>query len=230
MSAGRRSVRCEARPEARALLAPERSDLEQRRTARLVLRRPCADDLDWMTALHSDPRNYPHAPDQAHDPVKARGISQTLLDGWETDPVGYWIAEPSGELGGATRAVAGTSSGTARELVAVGPERLGMAGVRPSRLAGRPCFNLYFRFVVAVRGQGFAAEASREALIVADGAGRDIAYDTPRATHSCCSRSIASAVISGNSASARAADRRSRIVTARPSSAKRPSQRTAARS
>ena len=33
--------------------------------------------------------------------------------------------------------------------------------------AGRPCFNLYFRFVVAVRGHGFAGEASREALAVA---------------------------------------------------------------
>jgi RimJ/RimL family protein N-acetyltransferase len=42
-----------------------------------------------------------------------------------------------------------------------------MAGIRPSALAGRPCFNLYFRLVVSVRGRGFAAEASREALAVA---------------------------------------------------------------
>lgn len=128
-----------------------RPEFEDRRTARLLLRRPVADDLDWMAALHSDPLNYPHAPDHAHDPSRARALSRSLLEAWETDPVGYWIAEPAGHGGDVEE----------RE------RRIGMAGVRPSSLAGRPCFNLYFRFVVAVRGRGFAAEASREALIVA---------------------------------------------------------------
>ena len=125
------------------------AEFERRRTARLVLRRPTADDLDWMTALHADPLNYPHAPDRAHEPAQARALSQSLLDAWEADRVGYWIAEPAVEIDG------------------VPAGRIGMAGVRPSSLAGRSCFNLYFRFVVAVRGHGFAAEASREALAVA---------------------------------------------------------------
>src|SRR5581483_7514988 len=122
---------------------------ERRRTARLLLRRPTAGDLDWMTALHADPLNYPHAPDRAHAPAQARALSQSLLDAWEVDRIGYWIAEPTVELAAAPTG------------------RIGMAGVRPSSLAGRPCFNLYFRFVVAVRGHGFAAEACREALATA---------------------------------------------------------------
>jgi len=126
--------------------------VERRRTARLWLRRPVADDLAWMTELHSDPLNYAFAPDRAHSPDQARALSQSLLDAWEADPVGYWIAEPADGV---------------EVTAASAPRRIGMAGVRPSSLAGRPCFNLYFRFVVAVRGRGFAAEASREAIAVA---------------------------------------------------------------
>jgi [ribosomal protein S5]-alanine N-acetyltransferase len=128
--------------------ATPEAGFERRRTARLMLRRPVANDLDWMTELHSDPRNYTFAPDRAHGPAQARTLSQSLLDSWEGDPVGYWIVEPA-------------------EGTGVGAGRIGMAGVRPSSLAGRPCFNLYYRFVVAVRGRGFAAEACREALAVA---------------------------------------------------------------
>jgi ribosomal-protein-alanine N-acetyltransferase len=125
------------------------AEFERRRTARLLLRRPGIDDVDWMTALHSDPLNYEHSPDRAHAPQQARSLSRSLLDAWEAARIGYWIAEPVVPIDGV-------------------PEgRIGMAGVRPSSLAGRSCFNLYFRFVVAVRGHGFAAEASREALAVA---------------------------------------------------------------
>jgi RimJ/RimL family protein N-acetyltransferase len=125
------------------------AEFERRRTERLLLRRPVLDDLDWMTTLHSDPLNYEHSPDRAHAPHQARSLSRSLVEAWEADRIGYWVAEPATTIEGL-------------------PEgRIGMAGVRPSSLAGRPCFNLYFRFVLAVRGRGFAAEASREALSVA---------------------------------------------------------------
>jgi ribosomal-protein-alanine N-acetyltransferase len=130
-------------------IATLEAKFERRRTARLLLRRPRANDLEWMTALHSDPLNYPHAPDSAHDPAQARALSRSLIDAWQTERIGYWIAESVGAAAG------------------IPPGRIGMAGVRPSTLAGRPCFNLYFRFVISVRGHGFAAEASREALAVA---------------------------------------------------------------
>lgn len=129
--------------------ATPETEFERRRTSRLLLRRPSTDDLDWMTGVHSDPLNYPHAPDRAHAPEQARALSQSLLDAWETDHLGYWIVESDVEIDGVTAG------------------RIGMAGVRPSSLAGRPCFNLYFRFVPAVRGHGFAAEACRESLLVA---------------------------------------------------------------
>jgi RimJ/RimL family protein N-acetyltransferase len=130
-------------------IATPGAGFERRRTTRLLLRRPRADDLDWMTALHSDPLNYEHSPDRAHLPHQARSLSQSLLDGWDADRIGYWIVESAVRTGGPV------------------PGRIGMAGVRPSSLAGRPCFNLYFRFIAAARGHGFAAEASREALAVA---------------------------------------------------------------
>ncbi|HEY3773862.1 MAG TPA: GNAT family N-acetyltransferase [Solirubrobacteraceae bacterium] len=139
--------------------ATSEAEFDRRRTARLLLRRPLSGDLDWMTALHSDPLNYEHSPDRAHAPEQARSLSQSLLDAWEADRVGYWIAEPAAE----TAAVETTGTATA----GVPASRIGMAGVRPSSLAARPCFNLYFRFVAAARGHGFAAEASREALAVA---------------------------------------------------------------
>jgi len=141
-----RSLECAAAAPSEPLSPESR---ERRRTERLVLRRPRVDDLDWMSELHSDPLNYPYSPDRAHDPQQARAMSRTLIDAWETESIGYWVAEAAPGLPDAP------------------PGRIGMAGVRPSSLAGRPCFNLYFRFVLAVRGRGFAAEASREALAVA---------------------------------------------------------------
>jgi ribosomal-protein-alanine N-acetyltransferase len=148
---------------------------ELRRTARLLLRRPVAEDLDWMTALHADPLNYTHAPDRAHEPRQARSLSRSLLESWQTDPVGYWIVEPVGPGGRGPAAGASPADGSPRTREPLGPsgrepeplERIGMAGVRPSWLAGRSCFNLYFRFVPAARGRGFAAEACRTALLVA---------------------------------------------------------------
>jgi RimJ/RimL family protein N-acetyltransferase len=116
--------------------------LAVRRTARLVLRRPEAADTEWVAALHSDPLNYTHAPDAAHAPAQARSMAEAQLRIWDRDRISYWLVEHEGE-------------------------RVGMAGITYATFYGRACWNLYYRLTPAGRGQGFAAEATREALVVA---------------------------------------------------------------
>jgi ribosomal-protein-alanine N-acetyltransferase len=116
--------------------------IAERRTARLVLRRPRDADLAWLTGLHSDPDNYAHSPGGAHHPARARALAEASLAGWDRHGIGYWVVERDGEP-------------------------VGMAGVTPMRFHNRGCFNLYYRFVAAARGQGLAAESGRESLAVA---------------------------------------------------------------
>jgi len=114
----------------------------ERRTARLVLRRPLAADVPWLAAVHSDPLNYPFAPDPPHSPERARALAEMTFEDWGRDGIGYWLVEHD-------------------------REPVGVAGIKPSPFCGRPTWNLYYRFVPAARGRGFAAEATREALAVA---------------------------------------------------------------
>jgi ribosomal-protein-alanine N-acetyltransferase len=118
------------------------AELADRRTARLVLRRPEAGDVEWVAALHADPLNYTHAPDCAHRPRQARSLAEGQLRAWDRDGISYWVVEHDGE-------------------------RVGMAGITYAAFYGRACWNLYYRFVPAARGHGFAGEATREALAVA---------------------------------------------------------------
>ena len=116
--------------------------VDVRRTARLVLRRIEPGDQEWVSALHADPLNYTHAPDGAHPPDRARALAEAGLRSWERDGICYWIVEHAGEP-------------------------VGMAGLTRAVFAGRASWNLYYRFIPAARGRGFAAEAAREALAVA---------------------------------------------------------------
>ena len=116
--------------------------VQERRTARLTLRRIRRADIPAVAALHADPRNYPHSPSGAHPPERAEALAQAFVENWTRDGIGYWLAEQTDGL-------------------------LGVIGITPSPLAGRPCFNLYYRFTPQARGHGLAAEAAREALVVA---------------------------------------------------------------
>lgn len=44
---------------------------------------------------------------------------------------------------------------------------IGCAGLRPLDVSGCPCWNLYYRLAPAIWGRGYAAEAAREAVKVA---------------------------------------------------------------
>ena len=120
----------------------ELAGVQERTTARLMLRRPSDSDVPAIVALHVDPRNYPHSPGGAHSPARARAMAHAFIASWERDGIGYWLAQSGGEP-------------------------VGMVGITPSVLSGRRCWNLYFRFTPAMRGRGLAAEAARESLAVA---------------------------------------------------------------
>ena len=124
----------------RVLTEPAR--VEERRTARLRLRRVQPADSAAVVALHVDPRNYPHSPAGAHTPERAETLAQKFSHDWDRNGIGYWLAEHAGEV-------------------------VGVIGITPAPLGGRRCWNLYYRFTPAARGRGFAAEAARESLVVA---------------------------------------------------------------
>jgi ribosomal-protein-alanine N-acetyltransferase len=118
------------------------SSPDERRTERLRLRRPTGEDAPALVAVHTDPRVYRHSPDGTPSPGKARRMAAEFIDTWERHGIGFWIVEHDGTA-------------------------VGAAGVKPTRLAGRDCWNLYFRLVPEMWGRGLATEAAQEAIVVA---------------------------------------------------------------
>ncbi|HEY7722981.1 MAG TPA: GNAT family N-acetyltransferase [Pedococcus sp.] len=109
-------------------------------TDRLVLRRPRRGDLDFVLALHADPRLYTHAPHARRDDAANAAFAEAVDRHWDDLGFGYWLVEDR-------------STG----------ERVGMAGVR--RVEDH--LNLYYRFVLEAHGHGYAREVAREAVVLA---------------------------------------------------------------
>ncbi|SDS81680.1 Protein N-acetyltransferase, RimJ/RimL family [Nocardioides scoriae] len=115
-------------------------------TARLVLARPAADDLDEVHALHADPAVWQHFPRGRHRTAfRTVQLLETFDDAWQVAGLGVWVArlrEADGDH------PAGT-----------------LAGVGGCSLRGdRTAWNLYYRFDPAFWGRGYAAELARAAL------------------------------------------------------------------
>lgn len=60
---------------------------------------------------------------------------------WERHGIGFWVIEDEGTA-------------------------VGAGGIKPTQVAGRDCWNLYFRLVPECWGRGLAAEMAREAIAV----------------------------------------------------------------
>jgi RimJ/RimL family protein N-acetyltransferase len=113
---------------------------EQVRTERLLLRRPRADDAGSVLALLADPRTTAHNPsDGLTDLAEAAALLRRWDAQWDAG-LGYWIVEEQG--------------GTV----------IGVCGVRAVDLAGRPAWNLLYRFCPDAWGHGYAREAAAEAI------------------------------------------------------------------
>lgn len=118
--------------------------VSERRTARLRLRRVTEADVASVVALSTDPRTHRHSPTGAPTREEATAIARRFVEDWDRYGLGYWVVEHEGR-------------------------DVGVAGVKPSRIGTRPCWNMYYRFHPAVHGRGLASEAMREAIAAARG-------------------------------------------------------------
>lgn len=121
------------------------ASVAERRTARLTFRRPQADDLDFLHALHSDPVTFTHAPWARHTTLRDTvRMLEAWIQHWDEHGFGYWIA---------------VETATEREV--------GIAGVRHATLDERSVLNLAYRVRADAHGSGLGREASREAVVFA---------------------------------------------------------------
>lgn len=110
-------------------------------TARLMLRRPREEDRAAYIAVHTDPRLYGPAPAAVLSVPDADQAFTRMLQSWDQDGFGYWVAVDRG-------------SGAV----------IGVAGVRPE---GAETANLYYRFDADRHGLGLGREAARAAVGIA---------------------------------------------------------------
>jgi [ribosomal protein S5]-alanine N-acetyltransferase len=116
----------------------------ERRTARLLLRRPTEDDIGVLFAIHADPdtnRFNPAGPMTVIEQAARRFREWDRQ--WRDHGFGYWAVS---ELAGAEDQV------------------IGFAGIRYGSWRQRSVLNLYYRFTPSTWGRGFATEAATEAV------------------------------------------------------------------
>ncbi|MEV0620859.1 GNAT family N-acetyltransferase [Nonomuraea sp. NPDC050404] len=127
--------------------------MEVVQTARMVLSRVTADDLDAVHEIHSDPRTSEYHPSgPVTDLESSRAMLDLWLADWEERGIGYWAARRPGE-----RYV------------------LGFGGLRPALVEDEEVLNLYYRFRPSAWGHGYAVELARAALRMGKGRGTVVA-------------------------------------------------------
>lgn len=108
------------------------------KTARLLLRRPTAADVDAIFAVHRDPETCAHNPSDALTRLEeAEALYQRWDDQWQQYGYGYWVVRHHGSA-----------------------QQLGFCGIKPMELHGAPVLNLFYRFATSAWGRGFAGEAA----------------------------------------------------------------------
>jgi RimJ/RimL family protein N-acetyltransferase len=119
------------------------SPVAERRTPRLLLRRPTLADLNFMVDLFSRPELVAHRPHPEPDPadVTAARLDREMGH-WARHGFGRWAVEQEGAL-------------------------IGFGGL--SRKTGFEALNMSYHLHPAAWGHGYASELAAEALLVAFG-------------------------------------------------------------
>lgn len=111
---------------------------EELQTARLLLRRPTAADIDAIFEIHSDPITCLHNPsDRLTQREEAEELYHRWNGQWQRDGYGYWVVRYRGSA-----------------------VQLGFCGIKPMDLNGMKVLNLFYRFTPSAWGQGLAGEAA----------------------------------------------------------------------
>lgn len=108
------------------------------RSTRLTLRRPVAEDVPAILAVHADPLACAHNPSDALGSLAdAERLFAHWDDHWQRTGFGYWVVRR-------------------RDV----PAPLGFCGLKEMRLDDHPVLNLFYRFAPTVWGNGYATEAA----------------------------------------------------------------------
>jgi len=111
-------------------------------TARLVLRRPRAEDATGVLAVLGDPRSVEHNPSDRVDDLDAAGtLVARWIQHWSAHGLGYWCVFEHGS-----------------------DELAGICGLKKMTVHGQPVLNLLYRLRPEHWGQGYATEAAMAVL------------------------------------------------------------------